>query len=77
MILSDRVLFESSVIGSSKGSSKIDSSLGFLVFFSDMPVLAKNRRTKLIAKKKLKNTCIIEVQSIILEIYVINVPAYE
>ena len=39
LALSDRVLFESSVIGSSKGSSVIDSSLGYQSYFSSMPVL--------------------------------------
>ena len=33
MVLSDMVLFESSVIGSSKGLSLIDSSLGLSVLF--------------------------------------------
>ena len=39
LVLSDRVLFESSVKGSSKGSSVIDSSLGYQSSFSSMPVL--------------------------------------
>ena len=33
MVLSDKVFFESSVIGSSKGSSVKDSSLGLSVLF--------------------------------------------